>query len=141
MSLPTLAVHKGWLAIANYPQPIKGYILRANGELPAWKASKKLNETMARLPKEFVSLSVSDPRAAIKLVLSAMPPLLRLANSMTQDFTILGAQPLPGAPRFDVNLVPNAHEATRYLFPTITFSTDDGKRIRSDTRSSTPLPF
>jgi hypothetical protein len=132
---PAFAVHKGWLAIANYPQPIKGFILRSAGELPAWQADKELSQRLAKLPKEFTGIAVSDPRPALRFLLSATPAGLSLLNSISQFAPDFRLTP------FDVNLVPNAHEATRHLFPNITITTDDGKTIRSDTRASLALPF
>lgn len=131
-SLPTLAIHKGWLAFTNYPHVIKGFILRMDGELPAWKAGKQLNEALAKLPKDYIALSVGDPRPGVRFMLSAIPPVLRAVNSLTVQF-------VPGAPQFDISLAPNGHEAVRYLFPTITVTTDDGQKIRTDRRSA--LPF
>src|SRR5262245_15542521 len=53
------AVHKGWLAAAAYPQPIYGFILRSQGDLPAWKADAKLTTSLAKFPAEFAGISVS----------------------------------------------------------------------------------
>jgi len=38
-------------------------------------------------------------------------------------------------------LIPHARMATNHLFPNITVTTDDGKKIRSETRASLALPF
>ncbi len=131
--LPSYLIHKDWLAFSSYPQPLKGYVLRSQGELPAWKAPPALAKRLEAFPKEFVGLSVSDPRPGMKLVLSLAPVGITLLNSFL-------AQAAPDA-RFDVNLIPNAHEATRHLFPNITVTTDDGKTIRIETRASLALPF
>jgi hypothetical protein len=48
---------------------------------------------------------------------------------------------VPGYRQFDLDLIPNAQEATRHLFPNVTIGTDDGKRLRSDTHASLALPF
>ncbi|MBM4072893.1 MAG: hypothetical protein FJ271_28790 [Planctomycetes bacterium] len=126
-------MHKGWLGLSFYPQPLQGYVLRTAGDLPAWKPSAALARRLQEFPKEFVGISVSDPRPSLKLVLSLAPTLVSFLNSMT-TFVAPGTQ-------FDVNLIPNAHEATRHLFPNITVITDDGKRVRVETKSSLPLPF
>jgi hypothetical protein len=47
---------------------------------------------------------------------------------------------LPDA-KFDVNSVPNAHEATRHLFPNVSVVSDDGKQLRQETRASLALPI
>jgi hypothetical protein len=132
---PAFAVHKGWLAISNYPQPIKGFILRSGGELPAWKADKELSQRLAKLPKDYTGIAISDPRPSMRFLLSVTPAGLSLLNSVGQFMPGFAFSP------FDVSLVPNAHEATRHLFPNITIITDDGKKIRCDTRASLALPF
>jgi len=107
--------------------------LRMKGELPAWKANADLSKRLADFPKEFVGIAVSDPRPGLKLLFSIAPTGVALLNSFTSKFA-------PGV-QFDVNLIPNALEVTRHLFPNITISTDDGKKVRIETRASLMLPF
>lgn len=125
-------MHKGWFGVSFYPQPLQGFVLRTAGDLPAWKPSAALAKRLQAFPKEFVGITVSDPRPSLKLILSLAPTLVSFLNSMV-TFT--------GGPQFDINLFPNAHEATRHLFPNITVITDDGKRVRVETKASLPLPF
>lgn len=134
--LISMTIHKGWFALSSYPQPLYGFVLRAKGDLPSWKADENLNKALAAFPKEFVSIGVSDPRPALQFLLSVTPTALTLANSFLP-------QVLPGAKTFDITVVPHPQDATRHLFPNITVTTDDGKRIRSETRASLalPLPF
>jgi hypothetical protein len=118
----------------NYPQSAYGFILRSNGELPVWKADAKLTKALAAFPKEFTAISISDPRPTVKTVLSIAPTVMTLANSFMPNL-------VPGAPIFDVGTIPHAQDAVRHLFPNITITTDDGKKIRSETRASLELPF
>jgi hypothetical protein len=136
-SVATVGTYKGWFLYAAYPQPIKGFILRQEGELPAWKMDASLTKALAQFPKEFTAIRVSDPRPNVQTVLSATPFVMDKVNT----FGSVGAQFgfLPNFRPFDLELIPHAQEATRHLFPNVTVSTDDGKRIRSETRSS--LPF
>jgi hypothetical protein len=48
---------------------------------------------------------------------------------------------VPGFKAFDLDLIPHAQDATRHLFPNVTISIDDGKRIRTETRASLSFPF
>ncbi len=121
-------IHKGYLAFASYPQPIYGYILRAEGVLPSWKADERLVKSMSAMPKDFTSLSISDPRPSVEAMIAAAPGLINIANG----FTAL----VPGLTPFDISQIPHAQEATRHLFPNITFSTDDGKKVRTEQRLS-----
>jgi hypothetical protein len=62
--------------------------------------------------------------------------------NLVNTFGALGAQFAGFQYRpFDLDLIPHAGEATRFLFPNVTISTDDGKRVRSESRGSLLLPF
>jgi hypothetical protein len=132
--IPTYAVHKGWLVVSYYPQAVQGYVLRAAGELPAWKPDAQTAATLAKLPKEYTSISVSDPRPALRLLLSFAP---LIARSVQQGLEQSGIKTFP----LDIGSLPNANEATRHLFPNVSVTTDDGKRLRLDSRTSLQLPF
>jgi hypothetical protein len=125
----TFTIHKGWLVVCNYPQPVHGFIMRTQGDLPTFKIDAKLEKALAAFPKEFNSISVSDPAPGLQLVVALAPPILSVANGAIKQF-------VPGVKTFDVSLVPHPLEATRHLFPTITITSDDGKRLRFDSRSS-----
>jgi hypothetical protein len=127
--VPTYTIHKGWLAVSYYPQAVQGYILRANGELPAWKPEESTREALGKLPKEFVSISVSDPRPSVKQVLSLAPLVGGAVNSFAPES------------HFDVGAVPNGHEATRYLFPNVSVASMDKDVLRLETRASLALPL
>ncbi len=129
-----MTIHKGWFMLANYPQAIYGFILRSNGELKTWKASKNLTKALEAFPQEFTAIAVSDPRPTMQALLSFAPTVMTLANSVLPTV-------LPGAPVFDVGVIPHAQDAVKYLFPNITVTTDDGKTIRTVTRASLALPF
>jgi hypothetical protein len=125
---PTYTIHKDWLVFSLFPQPVQGYILRATGEIPAWKPGQKLAETLDKFPGEYVSLSVADPRPTVRLLLSLAPVVASTVNSLT------GAN-------LDVSSFPNPHEVTRHLFPNVTITTDDGTTLRLESRASLALPF
>jgi hypothetical protein len=127
--LPTYAIHKGWLAFSYYPQAVQSFVLRAEGELPAWKPDERTRESLARLPQEFVSISYSDPRPTVKQVLSLTPIIGAGINSA-----------LPES-KFDVGLVPNGHEATRHLFPNVSVATVHEHGLRLESRSSLAMPL
>src|SRR5262249_25179446 len=52
--VPSYAVHKGWLVVSFFPQAVQGYVLRAEGKLPAWKPTPEVQALFDRMPKEFV---------------------------------------------------------------------------------------
>jgi hypothetical protein len=127
--VPTYAVHKDWLVVGFFPQQVQGYIRRANGDLPAWKPSARVQESLAKMPKEFVSISYADPRPTINTLLSVGPMIGGLVNSF-----------LPEA-KFEVGSIPNAQEATHHLFPNVSVTSDDGKTLRQETQASLALPL
>jgi hypothetical protein len=129
----SLTIHKGWVAFSLYPQPLRGFILRAAGDVKTWKTDADLQRRLDQFPKEFVSLSISDPRPTVEFLCSLAPTGLAALNGfLARDGSAF---------QFDPSLVPNAHEATRHLFPNITVTTDDGRKIRIETRASLALPF
>ncbi len=128
--VPAVAVCKNWLVLGFSPQSVQGFILRATGALPAWKPEPKVLEALARLPKEFTFFSVSDPRPTIKQILAIVPLAIGVA----------GAFPGGTEPSFDIGTLPNAHLAVKHLFPNTMTWTDDGTRIRIDSRGSLELP-
>ena len=127
--VPTYAIHNGWLVIGYFPQLVQGYILRATGELPAWKPDASVRQSLAMLPKEFLSVSVSDPRPSVKQILALAP----LVGGGVRSF-------FPDS-KFDVGLIPNSHEVCKHLFPNVSVVADDGKVVRIHTRASLGLPF
>jgi hypothetical protein len=135
-NVATLAIYKNWLLYASYPQPIKGFILRQEGKLPPWKADEALTKVLAKFPSEFSSISVSDPRPTMQTVLAAAPLVMNLVNTLGAVGAQFGG--IQGFRPFDLDLIPHAQEATLGLFPNVTISIDDGKRIRADTRASFP---
>jgi hypothetical protein len=127
---PTWAIHKDWLVIGLYPQPVQGYALRTGGELPVWKPSATLKASLDKLPNKFTLLSVTDPRPGVNTLLSLAP----LAAGAIQSN-------LPPDSKLDfTGLLPNAHDVTRHLFPNVTVASDDGKTWRLESLSSLPLP-
>jgi hypothetical protein len=127
--VPTFTVYKGWLALSLYPQAVKGYILRANGALPAWKPDEQIQAAFAHFPRECVSVSVSDPRPTVRQLLALAP----LVAGAVRSF-------LPES-KFDVGTVPNAYEATKYLFPNVSVMSWNGNTLRKELRGSLELPF
>jgi hypothetical protein len=126
--VPTYALHKDWLVVSFFPQAVHGYVLRAAGELPVWEPDAHVRAALDKLPAEFVSISVSDPRPVLRQLLSLAP----IAGGAIKSF-------VPDS-KFNVGSIPNAHEATRHLFPNLSVVSDDGTTLRSETRASLALP-
>lgn len=130
----SFGIYKDWFIYSQYPVSIKGFILRQEGVLPAWKADDDLKKMLAQFPNEFNSIAVSDPRPVVKTALAIAPIALNILNT-------LGPLGVPGYRPFDLDLLPHPQEASRHLFPNVTVGIDDGKRVRAETRGSLLLPF
>jgi hypothetical protein len=126
--VPSYAARDGWLAVAFYPQPVQGFVLRSKGEMAAWRPSEKVKESLEKLPRDFISVSYSDPRPSLRQVFSLAPLIAASVESFNPD---LG---------FDVGSLPNTQEALRHLFPNVSVVTDDGKTVRLEGRGSLILP-
>jgi hypothetical protein len=127
--VPSYAVHNGWLAVGFFPQAVKGFVQRSAGELPAWKPSERVQQSLKELPGQYLSISYSDPRPSIRQLLSLAPIIGGAVRSFNPDL------------KFEVGSIPNAQAATQLLFPNLSVTTDDGKTLRLETRSSLTLPF
>ncbi|HEY8502943.1 MAG TPA: hypothetical protein VIL46_00075, partial [Gemmataceae bacterium] len=130
---PSYAVCDGWLVAAFYPQPVYGFILRAKGEIPAWKPDARTAATLARLPEDTVALQYTDPRVSARLMISYGP----LALSAIQDAALGDPR---GRPLDLVGLIPHADSFCGPLFPNVTAVRDDGEVWRWDSRDSFSLP-
>jgi hypothetical protein len=127
--LPTYTIHKGWLAISFYPQPVQGFILRSNGELPPWKPDERARQALDKLPKDMVFVSVADPRPTVKQILAIAPLFMRAINSFSNTTVV------------DVGSLPNGNEVAQHLFTNVAVGSKDGDTFRLENRASLTLPM
>ena len=91
--VPSYVIYKDWLVIAPFPQQVQGYILRAKGDLAAWKPNQRVRKSLEELPKEFISVSYSDPRPSVKEILSIAPLIGGHGQQLHAGFEVRGRQP------------------------------------------------
>lgn len=127
--VPSYAIHKDWLAIGWYPQAVQAFVQRSKGGLAVWKPSPTVKESLDKLPKEFVSISYSDPRPSMKQLMSIAPLIAGAVSSFNPQLN------------FEVGSVPSAQEVTKHLFPNLSVTSDDGKILRQDSLDSLALPL
>ncbi|HEY7308224.1 MAG TPA: hypothetical protein VH643_02570 [Gemmataceae bacterium] len=127
--VPTYAIHKDWLIVGFFPQAVQAYIQRSKGELAVWKPSPVVKESLDKLPKEFLSISYTDPRPSVKQLMSIAPLIGGLVSSFNPQLN------------FEVGTLPATQEVTKHLFPNLSVTSDDGKTLRQDSRDSLSLPF
>jgi hypothetical protein len=123
-------IHKGWLVLALHQQPVQGFILRTGGKLEAWKPDRRTARALARVPAGAGLVQVVDPRATVKVLLSAAPAVVGL---FPRDRGIRSM--------IDPGDVPHAGSVTSHLFPNVSWTTFDGKTFRIESRESLWLPL
>jgi len=127
--VPTYAIHKDWLVIGFYPQAVQAFVQRSKGEMAVWKPSPVVRESLDKLPKEFISISYSDPRPSLRQLMSIAPLIGGTVSSINPQLN------------FEVGTLPSTQEVTKHLFPNVSVTSDDGKTLRQDSRDSLALPF
>lgn len=133
---PTYAIHKGWLVVSLYPQPVQGFLYRSSGRPATWKQppllAKALRETLRPQGKRgnprLMGISVSNPKRAVEQVLSLGPLVIGFlqANNVLQNF--------------DLSTIPNSQAVTDHLTDSVAVFVDDGNAVRLEGYSSLPIP-
>jgi hypothetical protein len=126
--VPTYTIHKDWLVVSLYPQPVQAFIQRSKGELTIWKPSEQTKSALSKLPSEFVSITYNDPRPAVKQLMAIAPVIAGIVSSLNPSLN------------FDVGSLPATQEVTKHLFANIAVTSDDGKTLRQDSLDSLALP-
>ena len=127
--VPSYAIYKDWLVIGWYPQAVQAFVQRGKGGLPAWKPSPLVKESLDKLPKEFISISYTDPRPSLKQLMSIAPLIAGSVSSFNPTLN------------FEVGSLPATQEVTKHLFPNISVTSDDGKTLRQHSLDSLSLPL
>ncbi|MBA4067002.1 MAG: hypothetical protein C0501_25490 [Isosphaera sp.] len=137
---PTYAVAGDWLVVALHPQGVQGLVLRAKGDLPAWKPDADTAARLAKLPKDGCVLQFCDPTTTVKNLCCLGPLFLGTLDNLS------GLRRGDGDDRadfdpLDVGLVPNGHELSKHLFPNLTVTRDDGTTVRVEVNESLSVPL
>lgn len=129
---PSYAVGKDWLVIGLLPQSVEAFFLRVDGKLTTWEPTKSYQQGLDELPKEFTSISASDPRKGVRTIMGLAPLFLGGAKQ--------GLKQEPNFPKINLTAadLPPAELVARPLFPNITVTTVDDAGVKSTTRSSLP---
>lgn len=134
---PAYAIVGDWLVVSIYPQGVQGFVLRAKGDLPAWKPDADTAARLAKLPKDGCVLQYCDPATTAKN-LCVIGPLFLGTIGLRDAFGD------PGETDFDpldLGLIPNGHELSKHLFPNLTVTRDDGKTVRVEVNESLSVPL
>jgi hypothetical protein len=134
---PAAALDKHWLFIGLTPQAIESSLLRVDGKLDRWKASEAEQVALDSVPKQFVALSLADPRPIYSTIINFLPIVM---TGINQAAAGPGNQPdRAGGKRLALLAdMPPAEMVTKPMFPNVTALTVDAKGIRMQTRESAP---
>ncbi len=136
MITPSFAICGEWLVIGLQPQTVQAFALRQTGQLPVFDTSRLGEEATAEIPDEFTSLSWSDPRPSVRLLLSSAPWLIDLSRtSLAELFDINGAD--AGTAAFSSLSVPPVELVLQPLFPNVTVTNVTPDRVTTVSSSST----
>lgn len=132
---PSLVVDDKWLCIGLYPQSVEAFVLRLDKKLASWEPSESFKDALGAVPKEFTSITVSDPRQMYRSLVGLGPVLL---PALKQGL----AQSRVGGPDLQIPLsladLPPAELVARPLFPNVATVTLEEEGVRWTSRSSLP---
>lgn len=132
--VPTILVTEKWLVAGITPGSAQSFVLREKGRLPSWKPDARVAESLAKLPAEFSSISVSDPAPGYQQMLSFAPMGLNLFE--TQVLPNISETPVPML--FGIEDLPAAELVTAPMFPNVSVGTKTANGWKSVSRQSVP---
>jgi prepilin-type processing-associated H-X9-DG protein len=142
---PTVALDKHWLFIALTPQSAEASLMRVDGKLGRWKPTAEEQEALNFAPKEFISLTLSDPRALYGTAVTYLPVLASTLNQAEAESRPARRGGAPRAPNRASGKrmalladIPPAEVLTRPMFPNVGFATVDANGVRYRSRDSVP---
>jgi hypothetical protein len=137
---PAAALDKHWLFVGLTPQAIGSTLLRVDGKLDHWKPSATEQAALDTVPKQFVALSLSDPRPLYSTVVNFLPLALAGLNQATAapGNQQAGNQRAAGKRMALLADIPPAEVITKPMFPNVVAITVDAKGIQLQGRESAP---
>jgi hypothetical protein len=135
---PSLCVDKDWLFFGLTAKAVESCLLRVDGKLPRWKPKADEQKMLGGAPKEFVALSLSDPRPIYGSLVSLAPAWVPFIE---QSFQLTGSDGSTGGSAKRTALLlemPVAETVTRPLFPNISTWTSDAAGFHFRARESVP---
>ncbi len=137
---PALCVDEKWLSIGLMPQTVEAFLLRVDGKLTNWWPTASYQEGLDELPKEFTSITATDPRKSIRALMGLAPFFITGMQMGLREMAHRGGP----APQLNLSLgdLPPAELVARPLFPNLSVTVVDDEGIRTISRTSLPsLPL
>ncbi len=133
---PAVVLDKHWLIVGLSPQSIESELMRIDDKLDRWKPSPADQTALDTAPKEFVALSLSDPRPLYTTIVTYLPIVGGFLNQAV-DRGPAGSK-RAGARMALLSDIPPAEVVTRSMFPNVAVVTVDEKGVRMRSRESAP---
>src|SRR5262249_43590895 len=130
----TYAIHKDWLVMSLFPQPVQGFVRRTEGNHRKWQTPPELREALAFTQKgsqwkgRLLSMSVTDPRPTLDVGLSLLPAFMHAINMAA------------GSKVLDLTKIPSSQSINEHIFPNVTLLFDDETALRWESRFSIADP-
>ncbi|MFT5327270.1 MAG: hypothetical protein ACI8P0_005159 [Planctomycetaceae bacterium] len=134
-----LVVDKDWVIAGLMPQTAEAALLRIDGKLDHFVPSRELQVALDAMPKEFTSITVSNPRRIYRALMGYAPLLFSGAQAGLRNSGMF-----PRDLELPVKLadVPPSELVVRPLFPNVLVSESTENGFRWVSRGSLPsLPF
>lgn len=134
-----LVVDKNWVIVGLMPQTAEAALLRIDGKIDRFAPSAELQVALDAMPKEFTSITVSNPRRIYRSLMGYAPLLFSGAQAGLRNSGMF-----PPDLELPVKLadVPPSELVVRPLFPNVLVSESTDKGFRWTSRGSLPsLPF
>lgn len=108
---PTMTIDDEWLIVGVTSQTVDAFLERRAGELDKWSPSEEHQTQLDKLPKTFSSLTITDPREAIRAAGQYLP-FLQGAMASSPEMAGFPMIELPSVERIVKPMFPSAHVAT-----------------------------
>lgn len=134
-----LVVDKDWVIVGLMPQTAEAALLRIDGKLDHFVPSRELQVALDAMPKEFTSITISNPRRIYRSLMGYAPLLFSGAQAGLRNSGMF-----PPDLELPVKLadVPPSELVVRPLFPNVLVSESTEQGFRWVSRGSLPsLPF
>ena len=134
--VPTIMVTDKWIVGCIMPGAAQSFAARLQGRLKSWQPSEEVENALAAMPKEFASISVSDPRPGYQTMMTWAPMGVGMLESNVLP-EISRQNPDIQMP-FGIQDLPSAQELVEPMFPNVSVSTVDEQGAHVTSRQSVP---
>lgn len=134
--VPTIMVTDDWLVACIMPGAAQSFSARIEGRIKKWEPTEEVLAALTELPKEFSSISMSDPRPGYRSMMTWAP--MAMGMFQTQVLPNLSRPDRPVQMPFGIQDLPSVEELTEPMFPNVSVSTVTAEGLITKGRHSAP---